>query len=102
MKKIYFLSGLPRSGSTVLAAILSQHPSLHASSTSGLLDMLVGTLRAWADSMNTKAQKDQQAAEEEIQRVLRNICDTKYLTASIEPTLHNNSISLNSLARVNI
>jgi hypothetical protein len=78
VKKIYFLSGLPRSGSTVLAAILSQHPDLHASSTSGLLDMLVGTLRAWADSLNTKAQKDQQAAEEEIQRVLKNICNTKY------------------------
>ena len=78
VKKVYFLSGLPRSGSTVLAAILSQHPDLHASSTSGLLDMLVGTLRAWADSMNTKAQKDQQAAEEEIQRVLKNICNTKY------------------------
>ena len=78
MKKVYFLSGLPRSGSTVLAAILSQHPDLHASSTSGLLDMLVGTLTAWADSMNTKAQKDQQAAEEEIQRVLKNICNTKY------------------------
>ena len=40
--------------------------------------MLVGTLRAWADSLNTKAQKDQQAAEEEIQRVLKNICNTKY------------------------
>jgi hypothetical protein len=78
VKDIYFLSGLPRSGSTVLAAILSQHPSLHASSTSGLLDMLIGTLRAWADSLNTKAQKDQEAAEEEIQRVLRNICETKY------------------------
>ena len=78
MKKVYFLSGLPRSGSTVLAAILSQHPDLYASSTSGLLDMLVGTLRAWADSLNTKAQKDQQAAEEEIQRVLKNICNTKY------------------------
>ena len=78
MKKVYFLSGLPRSGSTVLAAILSQHPDLYASSTSGLLDMLVGTLRAWADSMNTKAQKDQKAAEEEIQRVLKNICNSKY------------------------
>jgi len=78
VKKVYFLSGLPRSGSTVLAAILSQHPDLHTSATSGLLDMLVGTLRAWADSMNTKAQKDQKAAEEEIQRVLKNICNTKY------------------------
>jgi hypothetical protein len=28
MKKIYFLSGLPRSGSTVLAALLQQHPEI--------------------------------------------------------------------------
>jgi hypothetical protein len=77
-KRIYFLSGLPRSGSTVLAAILSQHPSLHASSTSGLLDMLVGTLRAWADSMNTKAQVDQKKSEEEIQRVLHDVVISKY------------------------
>ena len=47
MKKIYFLSGLPRSGSTVLAALLQQHPEMHTTATSGLLDMLVGTLKAW-------------------------------------------------------
>ena len=55
MKKLYFLSGLPRSGSTVLAGILNQHPDVHASSTSGLLDMLVGTLRAWSSSLSVKA-----------------------------------------------
>jgi hypothetical protein len=78
MKNIYFLSGLPRSGSTVLAAILNQHPSLHASATSGLLDILVGTLRAWADAMSVQAQPDKEAAEKEIQKILRNICETKY------------------------
>jgi hypothetical protein len=52
MKKIYFLSGLPRSGSTVLAALLQQHPEMHTTATSGLLDMLVGTLKAWADSLS--------------------------------------------------
>ena len=80
MKQIYFLSGLPRSGSTVLAAILNQHPDVHASSTSGLLDMLVGTLRAWADSMSTHATVDKEASENEIRRVLQNICETKYST----------------------
>jgi sulfotransferase len=55
MKKIYFLSGLPRSGSTVLAALLQQHPEMHTTATSGLLDMLVGTLKAWADSLSQSA-----------------------------------------------
>lgn len=78
MKNIYFLSGLPRSGSTVLAAILSQNPEVHTTATSGLLDMLVGTLRAWADSMSVQATPDKVKSEAEIQRILRNICDSKY------------------------
>lgn len=78
MKNIYFLAGLPRSGSTLLAAILNQNPKIHASSTSGLLDTMVGTLRAWADSFNTLAQKDRDASEQEIQRILNNITQTKY------------------------
>lgn len=77
-KKIHFLSGLPRSGSTLLAAILNQHPQVHATSTSGLLDMMVGTLRAWHDSMATHATVDKEAAEAEIQRVLNAIPQTKY------------------------
>jgi len=78
MKNIYFLSGLPRSGSTVLAAILSQNPEVHTTATSGLLDMLVGTLRAWADSMSVQATPDKVKSEAEIQRILHNICDSKY------------------------
>jgi hypothetical protein len=79
MKKLYFLSGLPRSGSTVLAGILNQHPDIHASSTSGLLDMLVGTLRAWAESLSVRASMvDKEEQEKEIQRILRSICEEKY------------------------
>ena len=78
MKNIYFLSGLPRSGSTVLAAILNQNPAVHTTATSGLLDMLVGTLRAWADSMSTHATPDKAKAEAEIQRILKTICEAKY------------------------
>jgi sulfotransferase len=36
-KQLHFLSGVPRSGSTVLAAILNQNPATHASTTSGLV-----------------------------------------------------------------
>jgi Sulfotransferase family len=78
MKNIYFLAGLPRSGSTVLAALLNQHPQVHASATSGLLDILVGTLKAWSEAMSTQASPDKKQSEREIQKILRNICDTKY------------------------
>ena len=49
-KKYHFLSGLPRSGSTLLASIMNQHPSIHTSATSALLDLLVA--QASAVSMN--------------------------------------------------
>lgn len=43
MKTIHFLSGLPRSGSTLLAAILNQNSKLHVSPTSPLLELLTQT-----------------------------------------------------------
>jgi len=46
-KPIYFLAGLPRSGSTLLANILLQHPHLHVTPTSGILDMLVQVRNHW-------------------------------------------------------
>lgn len=78
MKQFYFLSGLPRSGSTVLAAILNQHPDMHTSSTSGLLDMMFGTFQAWKQSLSSQADASEQAGEAEIKRILRNIAEAKY------------------------
>lgn len=40
MKNLLFLSGLPRSGSTLLGSILSQHPEIHATPSSPLSDLL--------------------------------------------------------------
>ena len=79
MKKIYFLAGLPRSGSTVLAALLQQHPDMHTTATSSLLDTLVGALKGWSDCMTTQAStQDKEEKEAEIRRILRNMCITKY------------------------
>jgi len=39
MRKFAFLSGLPRTGSTVLGTLLSQHPSLYPTSTSVVRDL---------------------------------------------------------------
>ena len=41
MKTFYFLAGLPRSGSTVLASILNQNPEVYVTPTSPMLDLLV-------------------------------------------------------------
>lgn len=46
-KQLHFLSGLPRSGSTVLAAILNQNPMTHVSTTSGLVHALDGVANTW-------------------------------------------------------
>lgn len=40
MKNFYFLSGLPRSGSTLMSSLLNQNPNIHASANSPLLDMI--------------------------------------------------------------
>jgi len=46
-KTLHFLSGIPRSGSTVLAAILNQNPNTHVSTTSGLVHALDGLANTW-------------------------------------------------------
>ena len=47
MKQFFFISGLPRAGSTLLANILCQNPDIYASATSGLVDMMVGARNRW-------------------------------------------------------
>jgi sulfotransferase len=40
MKKLFFLAGLPRTGSTLLTAILSQNPNVLSEGTSGLIELM--------------------------------------------------------------
>lgn len=46
-KQFHFLTGLPRSGSTVLASILNQHPKVYVTPTSPLLDLLIANQNNW-------------------------------------------------------
>jgi sulfotransferase len=43
--KFHFISGLPRSGSTLLAALLKQNPRFHASMSSGLGSLVTGAMQ---------------------------------------------------------
>ena len=54
---MYFLSGLPRSGSTVLAALLNQRDDIHVTPTSGLIDILGAVVQTWENNPTTVGQK---------------------------------------------
>lgn len=54
-KTFHFLSGLPRSGSTVLASILNQNPEVYTTPTSPLLDQLIINQDTWHGLLETKA-----------------------------------------------
>ena len=45
--QLHFMSGVPRSGSTVLAAILNQNKQAHVSTTSGLVFALDALANVW-------------------------------------------------------
>ena len=53
--RIFFLSGLPRSGSTLLANILAQNPGTHATATSGMLDVMFMVRNRWDGLIEHKA-----------------------------------------------
>jgi len=71
-KTIYFLAGLPRSGSTLLANILAQHPTIHVTPTSGIVDMLVQVRNGW-DANDAFRAMDRQRSEKVKEAVLRSI-----------------------------
>jgi sulfotransferase len=50
MKTFICLSGLPRSGSTLLSSILSQNPAIHAEGNSGLCQIMWDTLNSCQSS----------------------------------------------------
>lgn len=74
-KQLHFLSGLPRSGSTVLAAVLNQHPSLYVTPTSGLIDLMGGTVAVWENNPSLAAQG---STKDELFRLLRSTAFAKY------------------------
>jgi len=77
-KTIHFIAGLPRSGSTLLANLLSQNPRCHASATSGILEVMFGVRNHWDQLAEFKAAPDPHAVEAAKKRVLRAILEAYY------------------------
>ena len=74
MKKMYFLSSMPRSGSTLTANILAQNPKFHSTATSALLDVLFSVRNNWNNYIEHKAGP----CPEKLPRVLRSIVSAYY------------------------
>jgi sulfotransferase len=59
-QKVVFMSGLPRSGSTLLMNILAQNPRIQPSGTSGLFEVILGMRNQYTASNNVKAQDEKE------------------------------------------
>lgn len=71
-KTYYFMSGLPRSGSTLLCNILAQNPRINATSTSGIMDVMFGVRNTWDNLVEFRASPNPEGKL----RVLRGIFES--------------------------
>lgn len=58
MKPIHFISGIPRSGSTMLCNLLAQNPRFHPTSSSGLYDSVINTRNMWGKFQEHKTNRE--------------------------------------------
>lgn len=74
MKKYHFISGLPRSGSTLLSSILKQNPRFHAAISDPLLDYCHSVLTTTHQSVGMEIA----VPEQDRIRIMRGIFDSYY------------------------
>ena len=76
--QLHFLAGLPRSGSTLLAAILNQNPAAKVSSTSELVNILDVLANLWAKA-HTLSIRDPERTR--LIEVMRGVINAEYKDA---------------------
>lgn len=74
---LHGISGLPRSGSTLLCNILAQNPRFYTTQTSGMLDVLFGVRNQWDGLIEMRAM-DAKLSERRKLAVLRGIMASFY------------------------
>ena len=78
MRRFHFISGLPRSGSTLLAALLKQNPRFHA----GMSGPVAGLLGSLLGEMSGRNEFSVFIDDAQRQRVLRGVLDNYYADVS--------------------
>lgn len=86
LPRFHFLSGLPRSGSTLLSAILRQNPRFH----SGMSGPLAGMFSAMLGEMSGKNEFSVFITDAQRQRVLRGLFENFYAEMSSEVIFDTN------------
>ncbi len=74
---MYFISGLPRAGSTLLANILAQNPRIYSTQTSGLIEILVSIRNQWDKLIEMRAM-DNDLSEKRKLSVMRSVVNGFY------------------------
>ncbi|HUB90466.1 MAG TPA: sulfotransferase [Dyella sp.] len=74
MRSIHFISGLPRSGSTLLAALLRQNPRFHA----GMSGPLAGMVNAMLGEMSDRNEFSMFITHEQRRRVVQGLFENYY------------------------
>lgn len=64
------IAGLPRSGSTLLCNILNQNPRFHATSTSGILDIVLSIRNGWENNVSFKASPNKEGKNAVIKQMI--------------------------------
>lgn len=72
MSKVYFIGGLPRSGSTLLCNILAQNPRFNATSTSGILDVMFNVRNFWDTLIEFQASPNPEGKKRVLKGILMN------------------------------
>lgn len=75
-KTIHFIAGLPRSGSTLLCNILNQNPKFHATSTSGILDIILAIRNQWENVNEFQASPNKKGKNAVVTGILQNYYST--------------------------
>ncbi len=78
LRKYYFVSGMPRSGSTLLCNILAQNPRFHTTGTNGIMDVMFGVRNSWDKLVEFQTAPNEPAKL----RVLRGIFENFYSDVS--------------------
>lgn len=78
MNKLNVITGLPRSGSTLVCNILNQNPKFWATGTSTLPQFVGTAINIWTNSLEIKGDlsRDKEGTEKRINHSLRSFCDS--------------------------
>ena len=106
LRKYHFISGLPRSGSTVLCNILAQNPTFHVTATSPLCNVVAGCRELFWAMPETRAMANEKLARLKIQQFQRGAFEGFFKDVEEEVIfdksrqwLHHAEIAMNILER---